>query len=306
MKTKIHAVTYLASMLILPIQTLHAELGPLGYRPTTESTARFLQQVDSSRFIVFPAILRTGRWEKMDWQNESQTYSTAARDNMVAFLNENGLGTAQAAEVEFDIMQATGKGQFAVFNNSIEAIGKQLADVEVDADYLLIVEVAGGGKEKLSAGGVHCYILDCNGTNVFSFLFNNHHPAFNEAGFQTWDTSIKGKEELIAKGVQLAMASLKFQVELEQALETYQPNPRYAGKYTGKEDPTANYLQLYEDGTYEVKDDGHEMEGSYAVVTKQNVLVLIDSERGNMPVGSFENGKLTIMMGEELTRTPIK
>jgi hypothetical protein len=57
--------------------------------------------------------------------------------------------------------------------------------------------------------GIHCYILDREGANAFSFLLNSHHKMFVDAALKTQD----GQEKLVAEAVRTALNALKRQVE---------------------------------------------------------------------------------------------
>ncbi len=111
------------------------------------------------------------------------SHSTSSRDQVVAFLEANGLGTPQVKDVRFDMSEVGGNSQFDMFNSSMEIIGRQLGESVGDADYACVLEILlppqrGSGIEVF---GIHCFLLRSDGANAFSFLLNSHHQAFVDA-----------------------------------------------------------------------------------------------------------------------------
>ena len=97
----------------------------------------------------------------------------------------------------------------------MDALGKEVAKVKVEADYALVVELLIYPDQNSAVWGIHCYVLDREGTNAFSFLLNSHHKMFVDAALKTQDRSAKGQEKLVARAVRTALKALKQQIEEE-------------------------------------------------------------------------------------------
>ena len=111
----------LAWMAAMPVQAHESDqkLEVPGYRPPTEQTAAYIQNVESSKIAVFPSIVRAvnPKENKVD-----QEQSTVALEHIVKFLGENELGSAEIVDIRFEVGEAPQKGQFALFNHTIETI----------------------------------------------------------------------------------------------------------------------------------------------------------------------------------------
>lgn len=299
---KMFKTTYISLVIILAVMPAvvqaHESKNKLeypGFRPPTEQAATFVQQVDSSKIAVFPSIVRVVNPAE---DKVVQGHSKVALDRIGEFLGENKLGTAEIVDTEFTIGEAPKGGQFAVFNQTLETIAGQLDGYKGDADYILVLDII---RVRKKAWGIQCYILDRTGQNVFSFLLNSHHKPFVDAAIQMKDDSKESEEKLVVECTELALKSLHQQVHMERDIAVYKPDPAIAGKYIGKEDPATNYLILKPDGSVEIMDDGHHMEGTFAVVGGNSLVLIKDGQR--LPVGRFENGKLITNEGQTLTKS---
>jgi len=294
---QIAIVAVIATVTILPLQAHESKhkLEYPGYRPPTEQAAIFVQQVASSKIAVFPSIVRAVNPAE---NKVSQWHSKVALDRIVEFLGENHLGTAEIAKIELKMDEASKGGQFAVFNQTIETIAGQLDGYTGDADYILVFDII---RVRMRAWGIQCYILDRKGENVFSFLLNSHHKPFVDAAIKMEDGSKESGKKLVTECTELALESLHQQVHMERDIAAYKPDPAIAGKYIGKENPATNHIILKSDGSFEVADEGHHAEGTYAVVGGNALILIMDGQR--LPAGRFENGKLITSEGETLNKT---
>lgn len=268
-----------------------------GFRPPTEAASAFVQHAGSSTIAVFPSIIRT---VKPAEDQIVQEHSSVALDGVVEFLKENSLGNGVKTDFELEIGEASKGGQFAVFNETIQVIGRQLERYEGDADYVLVLDII---RVNTRAWGIQSYLLNRSGENVFSFLLNSHHQALVDADIHIEDESAENQEKFITECIELALESLKAQVEMERDIAAYKLDPAHVGRYVDEEeDPAENYIELKSDGSFSIKDDGQAMEGRYAVV-KGNRLVLILPEQGLLPVGRLENGQLHTSDGRTAKKT---
>lgn len=298
MKTKTAIITVLIAGTVAMPALAHESKHKLeypGFRPPTEQADAFIQNVGSSKIAVFPSIVRRVNPKE---NKVAQWRSKVALDRIVEFLGENELGTAEIVNTRIKIDEASKGGQFAVFNQTIETIGKQLGRYQGDADYILVLDII---RVRTKAWGLQCYILDRKGRNVFSFLLNSHHKPFIDAAIEMEDSSKASAGKLVADCTELLLEMLHRQVHMERDIAAFKPDPSIAGKYIGKEDPASNYLILKADGSFEFADDGRNGEGTYAVVGGGSLILIKDGQR--LPVGWFEDGKLTTNEGEVLTKT---
>lgn len=108
------------------------------------------------------------------------------------------LGMGKVADTRFDMGQLQGMSQWEMFQSSMTTIGRQLSDREVQEDYVIVVEIllppTRPEAKELSVFGVHCFVLEPDGANAFSFLLNSHQKTFNDANLRTSDLTAKGKE----------------------------------------------------------------------------------------------------------------
>jgi len=176
-----------------------------GYRPASSLATVFINEVATAEIAVFPTIVRTPYISR---------YSGASQQRVVEFLEKNDLGTAKAANIQFNMGAVQGRSQFEMFLNSMQTIGEQLGEYEQEADYVILLEVLfpPTQREVTEVFGIHCFVLAPDGANAFSFLLNAHHEMFAEAKLRTSDMTAKGKERLSMRSTGVALAALKEQV----------------------------------------------------------------------------------------------
>lgn len=195
----------LCSALTISAHESEQILADPGYRPASDLTTAFVRAVSFAEITVFPTIIRTP---------EDTSYSSVSQQRAVEFLGMNNLGTGKAAEFQFDMGDLQGRSQWEIFQSSMQTIGKQLREHEVEGDYILVLEVIfppsrSGGIEVF---GIHCFVLEPGGDNAFSFLLNSHHKAFVEANLLTSDMTPEGKERLAIESTKVVLTALKEQV----------------------------------------------------------------------------------------------
>lgn len=290
-------ITLLAAMATLPLQAHESDkkAGGPGFRPPTQQSVVFAQQVGSAKIAVFPSIVRTVKPEEGKVTVE---YSSASRDIAIKLMEEHGLGTAHAETTEFDMSEeAENRGQFALFNHSIEMIGKQLDAYEGDADYILVPDII---RVKDFVWGIQCYILDREGENVFSFLLNSHHQALVDAGLKLEDESEESIARIVAESTKLAMTALHDNVELEKDIAAYKPDPRHVGKYV-RQNSESDYVELKPDGSFVGEKNENAFNGTYAVLP-DNTVFLSFPDMGHAPVGEMQENGIVDPDGEIWTK----
>lgn len=191
-----------------------------GYRPESDRSAEFIREVSSAKIAVFPTIIRTAG---------DTSYSVGSSQWAVEFLGLNMLGTGKTHDTPFDMGQLQGNSQWEMFEAGMTTIGGQLSDRNIQEDYAIVVEVLipppGPRTSYLSVFGVHCFVLEPDGTNAFSFLLNSHHQAFNDANLLTSDLTANGRTWLADASTKLALRALEAQIDRDPRSEIHDVAP---------------------------------------------------------------------------------
>lgn len=177
-----------------------------GYRPQSELAAGFLKKVGTATMEVYPTIVRT---------LQGTSFSTESQEQVVTFVNHKGFAKAAADTDGFDPGPLKGQGQQAMFQNDMEVIGKALGARSSDAGYHLVLECLIGPRkpEGYSMFGIHCFVLDSQGRNAFSFLLNSHHQSFVDAHMESAEETTEARDALVEKATQVGLAALAAQIE---------------------------------------------------------------------------------------------
>jgi hypothetical protein len=183
------------------------KLSSPGFRPPSGRADAFMKAVGSAPIAVFPTAVRN--------IGGGTSYDRASQKEIVRLLKDNGLGGGEALERKLDWGKLGGNSQFEAFLTGKDALGKEVAKAKVQSDYALVVEllIHPDQSKEVAVWGIHCYVLERDGTNAFSFLLNSHHKLFVDAALKTQDRSAKGQEKLVAGAVRTALKALKQQVE---------------------------------------------------------------------------------------------
>lgn len=183
-----------------------ATLDSPGFRPASEHAAAFVQTLPSAKIAVLPTILRTA---------EGTHYLPETADRIANQLPERGLLNTFALHENPEVGPVEGHVQWDVFVHDMEQISSFVRALNHEADYLLVLEflitqTRSGGQ---AIGGIHCYILDAQGRNAFSFLLNSHHKPFVQARLNSQDPSQTARSQLVEKATHVALQSLSAQLE---------------------------------------------------------------------------------------------
>ena len=176
---------------------------PPGFRPESKHSAEFLESVKSAKVTVYPSIIRVA---------DDISYSEESQEQIVATLIEKRVTAAVAKADTFDLGKLTGVTQWDIFQNDQQAIAKQLKGLDSYADYRLIMEVVFFPRRP-SVFGIHCYVFDRQGENVFSFLLNSHHKLFVDANLSAQDLSGTSRAEMVEKATEVGIIALMQQIE---------------------------------------------------------------------------------------------
>lgn len=176
-----------------------------GYRPESDLSTAFVNEVESAKIAVLPTIVRD------PWVCR---YSTASRDLMIEFLKKNGLGMPQAMDTQCYLGKPEGDSQFEFFQNAAQAIGEQVGASQIATDYVVVLEVLFAPHKPgiTEVFGIHVYVLTPSGENAFSFLLNSHHDSFVQARLRSAKDTAKSKEKLAIKATKAALEALEEQI----------------------------------------------------------------------------------------------
>ena len=177
-----------------------------GFRPDSDLAVSFVSEIAVAEIAVFPTIIRTPYISR---------YSTASQKLAVESLQKYGLAAVRPEDLHFYLGDPIGQSQFVFFQNAMQTIGEQLEEYDGHVDYILVIEVLfppsrGGGADVF---GIHVYVLDSGGRNVFSFLLNSHHKSFSDARLRISKDTSKGRKQLAIKSTKVAMSALMEQID---------------------------------------------------------------------------------------------
>jgi len=226
----------------IAIIVLYASAMADGYRPDSDLATAFVNDFATADIVVYPTIARDPYISRA---------STASRDLVIEFLKKKGLVNARAAEKQLDVGKPQTQSQFEMFNSSIRTIAEQLDVSQIEADYVMVLEVIfppsrQGGAEVF---GIHVYILKPDGENAFSFLLNSHHESFSNARLRASTGTAKTKEQLAVKSTKVAMQALAEEISKARecaARQLYEvPTTVQSGVIDDFESKLANGLDGY-------------------------------------------------------------
>lgn len=199
------SLTNLPSRADEPLKTLDAP----GFRPASEQADRFRQEVESAKIGVLPTIIRT---------IEKNHILADSPDSISKKLREYGVHNPIAIDESLDVGTPEGRAQWELFQSDLSKIRGQIQPLSEKADYffvleLLVTRIPSGGQ---AVGGIHCFILDPQGRNAFSFLLNSHHTMFTEADLKEPLASEEGLKKLADQSTAVALRAFQRQIHLEQ------------------------------------------------------------------------------------------
>jgi len=176
--------------------------GP-GFRPDSEYAPVFVKSLEKATIAVYPSIVRAV---------DETSHSLESQAQIVALLNEKKMTTAVAKTSTIDPGALKGQSQWDIFQNDMHIIAERLESQKSDAAYSLVMEfLLPPGNQAVF--GIHCYIIDRQGENAFSFLLNSHHKLFSDADLSAGDSSEASRAILIEKATQVGVIALIEQVK---------------------------------------------------------------------------------------------
>jgi hypothetical protein len=199
-------------------QTVNSELNFLnknisipGFRPESLLGKAFINSYKDSQFIIYPTITRaidTTTWSKLLSNEFAQNLKR--NENLNICLNENFLNPGELM----------GKSQFEFFQNDMVRLGNEVKMKNEKVDYCIIPEIIFEPERNgtLFVFGVHVFILNHEGENVFSFLLNSHHELFVEAKLYAYNPNENDLEELKRRSLDVGVKAFKLMVNRERVI----------------------------------------------------------------------------------------
>lgn len=177
-----------------------------GFRPECERASVFVADIQTATVQVHPSIIRTPT---------NTTFSAESQQQVVAFLNTEKVVKAVPDNMEFDVGEIKGRGQFDWFQNDLETISRKVESLQTEADYILVMEVLFPPERgnSQSVFGIHCMVVNTEGQNVFSFLLNSHHRMFADAQMHGEGESGPVRDALVEQATRVGLAALVQQLE---------------------------------------------------------------------------------------------
>lgn len=176
-----------------------------GFLVESELNQAFINSYKASKFIIFPTITRTV--DNTNWSELlSATFAQKLKrdENLDVSLNKDVL----------DPGELIGKGQFEFFKNDMKSLANELRLKKVASDYYIIPEIlfAPKSNETLFAFGIHIFILNKEGENVYSFLLNSHHELFIDAKLYAFNPNESELEELQQRCLDVGLKAFRLLV----------------------------------------------------------------------------------------------
>ncbi|MHC4422395.1 MAG: hypothetical protein ACYS1E_17615 [Planctomycetota bacterium] len=134
----------------------------------------FLDSLGTTSITVYPAYSRRRAGE----------YDEAAAERLAGFLRAESLAEVTVSEEQMPITGPWHHNQARMLQESADSFAAYLRDHPIGTEYALLAEYLFGREV---AGGIHCYVLDAEGTVVYVVLLNDHWPPFAEAAPRTVD-----------------------------------------------------------------------------------------------------------------------
>ncbi len=206
------ATTLLAGLVVLP--ALAHEPGETiddpGFMPDRERQAAFIEQQGTASVVVLPTILRRAA---------RTGHSMASQEQITRHFSESGIANATTKPWRIDLGSLRRPSQWEIFQASLRSISAELEQKSVEADFVAVLELLFPVDD--SVFGIHVFLLDADGGNVFSFLLNSHHHLFAHGELTAEGTSQSARQALVERATAVALEALEAQIALaRECLDT--------------------------------------------------------------------------------------
>ena len=187
------------------LNSLNKNISNPGFKPESDFSQVFINSYKESKFIIYPTITRaidTTTWSELLSKEFAQNLKRD--ENLNIRLNENFLNPGELM----------GKSQFEFFKNDMEKLGNEIKVKKEKMDYCIIPEILFEPKRNgtLFVFGIHIFILNNEGENVFSFLLNSHHELFVEAKLYAYNPNENDLEELKQRCLNVGVKAFKLMI----------------------------------------------------------------------------------------------
>ncbi|MHC5006084.1 MAG: hypothetical protein ACYTGF_01865 [Planctomycetota bacterium] len=140
--------------------------------PAAQET--FLNSLGTTSITVYPAYIR----------RRTGAYDEAAAERLAEFLRAESLAEVTVTDDQVPITGPWHRNQARMLRESAESFAAYVDENPIATDYALLGEYLFGRE---AAGGIHCYVLDAEGTVVYVVLLNDHWEPFAEVMPRTVD-----------------------------------------------------------------------------------------------------------------------
>jgi hypothetical protein len=187
------------------LNSLNKYISNPGFLYESDLNQAFKNSYKDSKFIIYPTITRaidTTTWSEL----LSKTFAKKLKrdEDLNIILTEDLLNPG-------DLI---GRAQFEFFKNDMERLGDEVRMKKEKTDYYIIPEILFAPKrnETLFVFGIHVFILNNEGENVFSFLLNSHHELFTEANLYAYNPNESDLEELEKRCLDVGVKAFRLMV----------------------------------------------------------------------------------------------
>ena len=177
-----------------------------GFRPESALAQVFINSYKESKFIIYPTITRT-----IDTITWSESLSKEFAQNLKRDENLN----IRFTENLLNPGELIGKSQFEFFTNDMGRLGNEIKMKKEQIDYCIVPEIVFEPERNgtLFVFGIHIFILNNEGENVFSFLLNSHHELFVEAKLYAYNPNENDLQELKLRSLDVGLKAFKLMVK---------------------------------------------------------------------------------------------
>jgi hypothetical protein len=207
MRVAITLCLAVALLAALPVAQSHDPVVTIpdpGFRPEGPRESQFLEDLGAASIAVYPTLVR---------RIERTAHSFPSQEQVIAFLNAQGIGHAVAAGRRLDPGRLNQQSQWLIFEAGLATLAGTVPDSHTSADYHLVLEILVPGDDAVF--GIECYLVDREGENAFSFLLNAHHQVFAEAELVAGESQA-ARDAMIDKATGVAMRALAAQLASAQ------------------------------------------------------------------------------------------
>ncbi len=139
-----------------------------------EASETFAKALGHTSVTIYPAFVRQGR---------EHSYEPGAAEAVGEFFADEGLAAVTISQEHVPITGGWGHNQARMLRESAKDFATYVVERDIETDYALFPEYLTFREGRVM--GIHCYLLDAEGTVAYAVLLNLHHEPFYEADPQT-------------------------------------------------------------------------------------------------------------------------